>query len=63
MVRNSNDLATQAIPHDSSAKKRLVPRRGSRKTKEGGTAIGGFGTLHLCNAVVPYFSSQSPYTL
>ena len=54
MVRSTNDLATQAIPAESPAKKESArPRRGTRKSKQPGNAYGGFGTLHLCHAVVP----------
>ena len=53
MVRSTNDLATQAIPAESPAKKERAPRRGTRKSKQPGNAYGGFGTLHLCQAVVP----------
>ena len=52
MGRYSKDLPTQVIPDDSPPKKRLVPRRGTRKTVQGGHANAGFGNSHVCHAVV-----------
>jgi hypothetical protein len=53
MTRKSKDIATQAIPNDSPAKGRIVPRRGSRKTALSGKPNADYGTSHLCLANNP----------